>query len=137
MQKLIIKVISINLSIWSPLNILVYFLMHQDFFLLIFFNAAFISARSIININISSILTFILSSSFCNFTFFIPIFLDFFVIFSIFFFKCPINISEIFICFNSCYSILFIHLFSLFFQIQFITFLILDNYYPLLSYFYS
>ena len=62
----------------------------------------------------------ILSSFFYHFTFFIPIFLDFFLIFSIFFFKGPINSIEVFIGFNPCYSILFNHFFSLFFQIQFI-----------------
>lgn len=59
---------------------------------------------------------------FSNFTFFIPIFLDFFLIFSTFFFKGPINSIEVFIGFNPCYPILFINFFSLFFQIQLIIF---------------
>ena len=63
-------------------------------------------------------------SFFNHFTFFIPIFLDFFLIFSIFFFKGPINSIEVFIGFNPCYSILFINFFSLFFQIQFIILLL-------------
>ena len=66
----------------------------------------------------------ILSSFFSNFTFLIPIFLDFFLIFSIFFFKGPINSIEVFTGFNPCYSILFINFFSLFFQIQFIILLL-------------
>ena len=67
----------------------------------------------------------ILSSFFSNSTFFIPIFLDFFIIFPIFFFKGPINSIEVFNSFNSCYSILFINFFSLFFQIQFIILVII------------
>ena len=62
----------------------------------------------------------ILSSFFCNFTFFIPIYIDFFLIFSVFFFKGPINSIELFIGINPCYSILFINFFSLFFYIFFI-----------------
>ena len=62
----------------------------------------------------------ILSCFFSNSTFFIPIFLDFFMFFSIFFFKGPIHSIEVFTSFNSCYSILFINFFSLFFQIQII-----------------
>jgi len=73
--------------------------------------------RKVRIIHLSSL---ILSSFFYHFTFFIPIFLDFFLIFSIFFFKGPINSIEVFIGFNPCYSILFINFFSLFFQIQFI-----------------
>ena len=69
----------------------------------------------------------ILYSFFYHFTFFIPIFLDFFLIFSIFFFKGPINSIEVFIGFNPCYSILFINFFSLFFQIQFIILILLIN----------
>ena len=69
----------------------------------------------------------ILSSFFCNFTFFIPIYIDFFLIFSVFFFKGPINSIEVFIGFNPCYSILFINFFSLFFQIQFIILILLIN----------
>jgi len=61
---------------------------------------------SCLSIHLSSL---ILSSFFSNFTFFIPIFLDFFLIFSIFFFKGPINSIEVFTGFNSCYSILFIN----------------------------
>ena len=57
---------------------------------------------------------------FSNFTFFIPIFLDFFLIFSIFFFKGTINCIEVFTGFNPCYSILFYNFFSLFFQFQII-----------------
>ena len=67
----------------------------------------------------------ILSSFFSNFTFFIPIFLDFFLIFSTFFFKGPINSIEVFTGFNPCYSILFINFFSLFLQIQFIILIII------------
>ena len=70
----------------------------------------------------------ILSSFFSNSTFFIPIFLDFFIILSIFFFKGPINSIEVFTSFNSCYSILFINFFSLFFQIQFIILVIIYDY---------
>ena len=70
----------------------------------------------------------ILSSFFSNSTFFIPIFLDFFIIFSIFFFKGPINSIEVFNSFNFCYSILFINFFSLFFQIQFIILVIISIY---------
>jgi len=55
---------------------------------------------------------------FSNFTFFIPIFLDFFLIFSIFFFKYIINSIEVFTGFNPCYSIFFYNFFSLFFYIQ-------------------
>ena len=69
----------------------------------------------------------ILSSFFSNSTFFIPIFLDFFIIFLIFFFKGPINSIEVFTSFNSCYSILFINFLVLFFQIQFIILVIIDN----------
>ncbi len=65
-------------------------------------------------------------SFFSNFTFFIPIYLDFIVFFSIFFFKGPINSYEVFTGFNLCSSILFINFFSLFFQIQFIIFLLLN-----------
>ena len=71
----------------------------------------------LIIIHLSSL---ILSSFFYHFTFFIPIFLDFFLIFSIFFFKGPINSIELFIGINPCYSILFINFFSLFFYIFFI-----------------
>ena len=78
----------------------------------------------ILAIHLSSL---ILSSFFYHFTFFIPIFLDFFLIFSIFFFKGPINSIEVFIGFNPCYSILFINFFSLFFQIQFIILILLIN----------
>ena len=60
----------------------------------------------------------ILSSSFSYFTLVI-IFLDFFVIFSIFFFKGPINSIEVFIAFNLCYPILFINLFTSYFLIQY------------------
>ena len=66
-------------------------------------------------------------SFFSNFTFFIPIYLDFFLIFSIFFFKGPINSIEVFTGFNLCYSILFYNFFSLFFQIQFIILVIVDD----------
>ena len=59
-------------------------------------------------------------SFFSNFTFFIPIFLDFFLIFSIFFFKYIINSIEVFTGFNPCISIFFYNFFSLFFYIQFI-----------------
>ena len=67
----------------------------------------------------------ILSSFFSNYTFFIPIFIDFFLILSTFFFKGPINSIEVFTGFNFCYSILFINFFSLFFQIQFIIILLI------------
>ncbi len=68
-----------------------------------------------------TIFTYLISYSFfSNFTFFIPIYLDFILIFSIFFFKGPINSIEVFTGFNICYSILFINFFSLFFQIQLI-----------------
>ena len=59
-------------------------------------------------------------SFFSNFTFFIPIFLDFFLIFSIFFFKYIINSIEVFTSFNPCYSIFYYNFFSLFFYIQLI-----------------
>jgi len=61
-----------------------------------------------------------LSSFFCNFTFFIPIFLELFLIFSTFFFTAPNNSIEVFNGFNPCSAILFSNFFSLFFQIQFI-----------------
>jgi len=80
--------------------------------------------KKLLAIHLSSL---ILSSFFYHFTFFIPIFLDFFLIFSIFFFKGPINSIEVFIGFNPCYSILFINFFSLFFQIQFIILILLIN----------
>ena len=76
-----------------------------------------INAGQRLIIHLSSL---ILSSFFYHFTFFIPIFLDFFLIFSIFFFKGPINSIELFIGINPCYSILFINFFSLFFYIFFI-----------------
>ena len=63
-------------------------------------------------------------SFFSNFTFFIPIFLDFFLIFSIFFFKYIINSIEVFTGFNPCYSIFFYNFFSLFFYIQLIILLL-------------
>ncbi len=62
---------------------------------------------------------------FSNFSFFIPIYLDFIVIFSIFFFKGPINSIEVFNGFNLCSLILFINFFSLFFQIQFMLFILI------------
>ena len=67
----------------------------------------------------------ILYSFFSNFTFFIPIYLDFFNIFSIFFFKGPINFIEVFTGFNLCTSMLFINFFSLIFQIQLISLLLI------------
>jgi len=70
-----------------------------------------------------SLLVLILYSFFSNFTFFIPIYLDFFNIFSIFFFKGPINVIEVFTGFNLCTSMLFINFFSLIFQIQLISLL--------------
>ena len=76
--------------------------------------------------NINWVLINLISYSFfSNFSFFIPIYLDFILIFSIFFFKGPINSIEVFNGFNLCSSILFINFFSLFFQIQFIIFYIL------------
>lgn len=68
----------------------------------------------------------ILYSFFSNFTFFIPIYLDFFNIFSIFFFKGPINFIEVFTGFNLCTSMLFINFFSLIFQIQLISLLLIS-----------
>ena len=59
-------------------------------------------------------------SFFSNFTFFNPIFLDFYLIFSIFFFKYIINSIEVFTGFNPCYSIFFYNFFSLFFYVQLI-----------------
>ena len=61
---------------------------------------------------------FILYSYFYNFTFFIPIFSDSFLIFSIFFFKGFINGIEVIISFNLCYSMWLLNFFSLFFHIQ-------------------
>ena len=66
-------------------------------------------------------------SFFSNFTFFIPIFLDFFLIFSIFFFKYIINSIEVFTSFNPCYSIFFYNFFSLFFYIQLIILLLVGR----------
>jgi len=65
-----------------------------------------------------TLLYFILYSYFSNFTFFIPILSDFFLIFPIFFFKGLINGIEVITGFNPCYSILFINFYGLFFQIQ-------------------
>ncbi len=65
-------------------------------------------------------------SFFSNFTFFIPIYLDLFIIFTIFFFKGPINSIEVFTGFNLCYSILLFNFFSLFWQIQFIILIFLS-----------
>ena len=78
--------------------------------------------RSIISYHYSLIHLFnlISISFFSNFTFFIPIFLDFFLIFSIFFFKYIINSIEVFTGFNPCYSIFFYNFFSLFFYVQLI-----------------
>jgi len=64
-----------------------------------------------------------LYSFFSNFTFFIPIFLDFFIIFSIFFFKGPINSIELFLSYNFCFSFLFIHFNQLLFNIQLLVFI--------------
>ena len=80
--------------------------------------------RSIISYHYSLIHLFNLIpvGFFSNFTFFIPIFLDFFLIFSIFFFKYIINSIEVFTGFIPCISIFFYNFFSLFFYIQFIIF---------------
>ncbi len=72
-------------------------------------------------------------SFFSNFSFFIPIFLDFFLILSIFFFKYIINSIEVFTGFNPCYGIFFFNLLSLFFYIQFTVILILAESWPLIG----
>ena len=69
-----------------------------------------------------------LYSFFSNYTFIIPIYIDFFLIFNTFFFKGPINSIEVFIGLNSCYSILYLSFFTLFFQITFIILLIIISY---------
>ncbi len=74
----------------------------------------------------AALINLISYSFFSYFTFLIPIYLDFFLIFSILFFKGPINSIEVFTGFNLCYSILFINFFSLFFQIQFIILIIIS-----------
>ena len=78
--------------------------------------------KKLLAIHLSSL---ILSSFFYHFTFFIPIFLDFFLIFSIFFFKYIINSIEVFTSFNPCYSIFFYNFFSLFFYVQLIILLVI------------
>jgi len=92
--------------------------------------------RSIISYHYSLIHLFnlISISFFSNFTFFIPIFLDFFLIFSIFFFKYIINSIEVFTGFNPCISIFFYNFFSLFFYIQFIIFYTIIPYLLIIGY---
>lgn len=68
------------------------------------------------------IFSFILFSFNSNCIFSGPIFVDFFVIFSTFFFKGIVNITELFTGLNLCYGILFNHFLSNFSQIQFIIF---------------
>ena len=93
----------------SPFNILIYALLYP----------------ALIYNHLLSRYSLLKSSFFCNFTFFIPIFLDFFLIFSTFFFIGPINIIEVFTGINPCYAISFSNFFSLFFQLQFIIIFIL------------
>ena len=81
--------------------------------------------RLIIGRTIGLTFNLISISFFSNFTFFIPIFLDFFLIFSIFFFKYIINSIEVFTGFNPCYSIFFYNFFSLFFYVQLIILLVI------------
>jgi len=60
-----------------------------------------------------------------NFTFFIPIFSDYFLIYSLFFFKGAINSSELFISINQCYSILLTQFITMFFSLQLVGFLLI------------
>ena len=99
--------------------IIVFFYYYINCYNVLFLRINIISRTIGLTFNLISI------SFFSNFTFFIPLFLDFFLIFSIFFFKYLINSIEVFTGFNPCYSILFINFFSLFFQIQFIILLLL------------
>ena len=62
-----------------------------------------------------------------NNAFFIPIFLDYFLIYSVFFFKGPIHSSELLISINQCYSILLKQFITMLFSIQFVLFFLIVN----------
>ena len=132
-----------NYNYWYLLSYSNQFTLHYPILLSITFLLIIIPLYQLFTLNdhysgiyYYSCISLFLSSFFCNFTFFSPIFLEFFLIFSTFFSSSTINSIEVFTGFNPCYPILFSNFFSTFCQIQFMIFLfiLIIYYYSLILY---
>ena len=125
---LLLTFLLINIFVFSYIYSLFYFLSWLiDYYFLSTISWLFIIwSRHNIFHALYLLSTSFLYGFFCNITFFIPLFIDFFLIFSSFFFKAAINSIEVFTSYNLCYSILFIHFSSILISILFIILLLID-----------